>query len=63
MFDRMRKKSSREIAPIALSDGIYLSNDFLSDNFCMQQEKRWSDFFVRTFFLFAIVTGDRKSVV
>ncbi len=57
MFDRMRKKSSRETAPIALSEGIYLSNDFLSDNFCMQQEKRWSDFFVRTFFLFAIVTG------
>lgn len=37
---------------ILLSEGILLSGDF-----CEPRERRWTDFFVRAFFLFAIVTG------
>ncbi len=37
---------------IALSEGIFLNGDF-----CERREKQWTDFFVRAFFLFAIVTG------
>ncbi|MDE7267361.1 MAG: transglutaminase-like domain-containing protein, partial [Lachnospiraceae bacterium] len=37
---------------ILLSEGIILSGDF-----CEQREKRWTDYFVRVLFLFAIVTG------
>ncbi|MDE6364132.1 MAG: transglutaminase-like domain-containing protein, partial [Lachnospiraceae bacterium] len=46
------RKNRKQQEKIALSDGIFLSGDF-----CERQEKRWSDFFVRTFFLFAIVVG------
>lgn len=37
---------------IILSEGILLSGDF-----CEQREKRWTDYFVRVLYLFAIVTG------
>lgn len=37
---------------ILLSEGVILSDDFGET-----REKRWADFFVRAFFLFAIVTG------
>ena len=44
----LRKKQQQ----ILLSEGIILSGDF-----CEQREKRWTDYFVRVLFLFAIVTG------
>ena len=56
MVDKMRKRSGREKTfsqeSIALSEGIYLSGGF-----CGKRETRWTDFFVRAFFLFAIITG------
>lgn len=42
----------KKAGKIALSEGIFLNGDF-----CERREKQWTDFFVRAFFLFAIVTG------
>ena len=47
-----RKMYTKQQEPIILSEGILLSGDF-----CEPRERRWTDFFVRAFFLFAIVTG------
>lgn len=47
-----KKMHIKQPEPILLSEGILLSGDF-----CEPRERRWTDFFVRTFFLFAIVTG------